>query len=191
MKKIILASGSPARKEFLKKFIDDFITYESNYEEDNTLDLPVEELVKKHALGKARDVAGKFDSGIVISADCLVVCSNKVLGKPVDEEDAIRILKIIRGKKVEVLTGVCVIDIEDNKEIVDYEKTDVFMKELSDQEIINYVKTGEPMGKAGAFGIQGKGALIVEKTNGCFYNVTGLPMFRLNEMLKRIGYPLL
>ena len=188
MRKIILASGSPRRKELLQMLIgDNFEIKTSDYEEDNTLDLSPKDLVLHHSLEKGRDVAKQLTEGIVISADTIVVFDDKVLGKPHTEEKAREMLNQINDKIVEVITGFAVIDIENNKELQDFELTKVQMKQMSEKEIGEYIKSGEPLDKAGAFGIQGKAAVLVEKIDGDYFNVVGLPLFKLNNFLQKIG----
>ena len=184
MKKIILASASPRRKELLKILIgDNFEIKTSDYEEDNSLDLLPRDLVLFHSLGKGKDVANKLSEGIVISADTIVVFENKVLGKPETAERAKEMLDKINGQWVEIITGMAVIDIANKKEFQHLEVAKIKIKQMSEQEIDNYIKTGEPLDKAGAFAVQGKGAVLIEKTDGDFYSVVGLPLFELNKLL--------
>lgn len=188
MKKIILASSSPRRKELLQMVIgDNFEVQTSSYEENNSLDLSPKDLVLHQALEKARDVAKKNKTGMVIGADTVVVFNDKVLGKPHTKERAEQMLNRINGKVVEVITGLAVIDIKRKKELQDYELTKVKMKSMSAEEIRAYIRTGEPLDKAGAFGIQGKASVLVEMINGCYFNVVGLPLLNLNNLLSRIG----
>lgn len=188
MRKIILASGSPRRKELLQMLIgDSFEIQTSDYEEDNTLDLRPKDLVLLHSLEKGRDVAGKNNEGIVIAADTVVVFENEILGKPHSQEKAKEMLKKINGKIVEVITGLAVIDIENKKELQDCESTKVKMKQMSQQEIERYIASGEPLDKVGAFGIQGKASVLVERIDGCYFNVVGLPLFKLNNILLKLG----
>lgn len=188
MKKIILASASPRRKELLKILIgDNFEIKTSDYEENNSLDLPPKDLVLFHSLEKGRDVAKKLSEGIVISADTIVAFENEVLGKPKTVGNAKEMLDKINGQWVEIITGLAVIDIVSKKEFQHFEIAKVKIKQMSNQEIDNYIKTGEPLDKAGAFAVQGKGAVLIEKTEGDFYSVVGLPLFRLNELLAQAG----
>ncbi|MFH0856670.1 MAG: Maf family nucleotide pyrophosphatase [bacterium] len=188
MPKIILASSSPRRKELLRQIIgDNFIIETSSYEENNAFKTTPKNLVMHHSREKGRAVAKHFKNGIVISADTVVVFKNKILGKPHTEENAVQMLKRISGSYVNVITGLTVIDIKNGKEITNYEITKVKIKKLRDKEILNYVKSGEPLDKAGAFGIQGKGAIFIEKIDGCYFNVVGLPLFKLNKIFMQIG----
>jgi septum formation protein len=187
-KQIILASQSPRRKYLLSTIIgEEFIICKSNYEEDNKLNINPIELAKKHAFGKANDVAKKFDSGIVIGGDVFVVLDGEVLGKPKDEEDAFLMLKKQQGKETLVISGLAVIDIDNNKTYIEHEVTKLKMSKLNDDEILNYINTKDPMDKAGSFGMQDKGGILVEKVNGSYSNVVGLPLNKLHKIFRKIG----
>ena len=188
MRRIILASASPRRKILLRQLIgDNFEIIESPYEEDNTLGLEPVKLAKNHALGKARAVAKGIDSGVVIGADTFGELDGEVLGKPNGPDGAKAMLRKISGKTITVFSGIAVIDCGTGKELVDSEITKVKMKEMTDAEIEDYVKTGEPLDKAAAFGMQEKGAIFVKRIEGCSLNVVGLPLYRLNLLLERLG----
>lgn len=188
MRKIILASGSPRRKELLTRLIgDNFQIIESEYEEDNNLDMDPVDLVKKHALNKGLDVRRRCKNGIIISGDCIVLCSREVLGKPHTEEKAREMLKKINGKWVGVIGGIAVIDVDNNRQIVEHEITKVKIAKMTPQEIEKYIKTGEPLDKAGAFGVLELGMIIIEKVEGCFYNVIGMSIPRLYKILKKLN----
>ena len=187
MKKLILASGSPRRKEILQKLKLDFEVQPSDFEEDMTLDLSPGELAKTLSLGKAKDIAEKNKDAIVVGADTFIYFEGKKLGKPKDKKDAFKTLSSIGGKSHSVFTGFTVIDSSTNKTISKSVETKVFIKLLTTEEINDYVDTGEPLDKAGAYGIQGLGALIVEHIEGDFFNVMGLPLFELGHTLKEFG----
>lgn len=188
MRQIILASASPRRKELLEQLIgDNFLVFPSSYEEISLPGLTPEELLKKHSIGKARDVAEHFNSGLIISADTLVICDSETLGKPGSPERAKEMLKKLSGRKFRVITSLTVLDLDNKKEISELESTLVFMKKLNEKEILGYIRTGEPLDKAGAFGIQGKGALFIERIKGDFFNTVGLPLFRLGRILEEFG----
>ena len=188
MRKIILASASPRRKELLTKLIgNDFTVIESPYEEDNGLDMKPVDLVLYHSLQKGKYVAEEAGSGIIISADTIVVLENEILGKPINEEDAKLMLKKISDQWVDVITGIAVIDKDNSKTFQDHEITKVKIKDMTDEEIDGYVASGEPIDKAGAFGAQEKGSVLVKKIDGCFFNVVGLPLYKLNNILKEVG----
>lgn len=188
MRRIILASASPRRKELLKQLIgDNFIVYPSSYEEPPQPDLTPEELLVKHSIEKARDIAKHFDSGLIISADTSVLYNGEVLGKPSSPENAEEMLKKLSGRKFRVVTGLTVLDLDSAQEISEFESTDVWMSEMTEGQISAYIRTGEPLDKAGAFAAQGKGAVLVERVEGDFFNAVGLPLFRLGKILERFG----
>ncbi|MCX7903547.1 MAG: Maf family protein [Caloramator sp.] len=191
MKKIVLASSSPRRIELLKKFNINFEVIPSNFEEKVYETNPVT-FAMDMAKGKALEVAKGLDKDyVVISADTIVTKDNKIFGKPKNEEDAVRMLKELSGSTHDVITAICVYDLK--KEILkcEVEKTEVAFKELTEQEILDYINTKEPFDKAGAYAIQGIGCLFVKSINGCFFNVVGLPIFRLSQLLREVGVNLL
>ncbi|MEK7482629.1 MAG: Maf family nucleotide pyrophosphatase [Patescibacteria group bacterium] len=188
MKKIILASGSPRRKELLSLLIgNNFEVKTSAYEEDNTLAMSPKDLVLYHSLEKGRDVAKQLPEGVVIGADTVVVFDGQVLGKPRNEDEAREMLEKISGQVVDIISGIAVIDSAAKKELRDFEITIVKMKQMSGEEITAYIKTGEPMDKAGAFAVQDRGAVFIEKIDGCYFNAVGLPLFKLNNLLNSLG----
>ncbi|MBP1908427.1 Maf family nucleotide pyrophosphatase [Methanolobus bombayensis] len=188
MKKVILASASQRRSELLNMLIGPvFEVVISSYDEKTIADLTPADLVMYHSREKAADVAGKMEEGIIISADTVVVYDGDVMGKPVDAADAAKMLKKMRGKKIQAISGITVMDVATGKQITEHEVTDIWMREMSDSFIRKYIDTGETEGKAGAFAIQGKGAILVERSEGDFYNVVGLPLFRLSKMLEKFG----
>ncbi|MCD4800843.1 MAG: Maf family nucleotide pyrophosphatase [Methanococcoides sp.] len=188
MRKVVLASASPRRKELLSQLIgNNFEVCVSSYEETHRQDMTVEELVVFHSLEKAKDVALRFDSGITISADTVVFCEGAVLGKPHTLEKAKEMLESISGKSVQAISGMTVLDIDSGKCVSEYVSTDVNMKKMSSDEIASYVNSGEPLDKAGAFAIQGKGVVLVESISGDFFNIVGLPLFRLGTILEEMG----
>lgn len=184
MKKIILASNSPRRKQLLQQIGLKFQAIGSDYEEDMTEKLPPMQLAKKLSLGKAKALTNKYKNHIIIGADTFIVFKNKLLGKPHTEKIAISTLKSIGGKCIYVVSGVSIIDTSKNKIISESIRTKIFIKKLSNEEIYNYVQTKEPLDKAGAFGIQELGAIFVEKIEGDYYAIVGLPLNLLYNMLK-------
>lgn len=183
---IILASASPRRRELMKILGTTFKVCESRAEEIIEDDMPPYFTAEKLSLIKASDVAKAYADrdAYVIGADTIVIKDNKILGKPKDENDAISMLKALSGDCHSVITGVTVISTKTAKSESFYEETKVYFKDLTDEEIEAYVKTGEPMDKAGAYGIQQKGALFVKKIEGDYFNVVGLPMCKLAAVLK-------
>ena len=184
---IILASQSPRRKELLERMgIQDFETISPNVDESAFRGLPPEELVRRLSAEKAAAVAGKAgEDAIVIAADTVVALEGAVLGKPADELDAFKMLSALSGVRHQVYTGVTVC--RGGEKQTAHEVTDVTFRELSEEEIEHYIATGEPMDKAGAYGIQGYGALLIQGISGDYYNVMGLPVCRLSGMLARFG----
>ena len=183
---IILASQSPRRKELLGRMgIRDFETISPNVDESVFHGLPPEELVRRLSAEKAAAVAGRAgEDAIVIAADTVVALEGAVLGKPADELDAFKMLSALSGVRHQVYTGVTVC--RGGEKQTAYEVTDVTFRELSEEEIEHYIATGEPMDKAGAYGIQGYGALLIQGISGDYYNVMGLPVCRLGQMLRRV-----
>lgn len=183
---IFLASKSPRRKKLLEQINLSFEIVHSEIDEtiyDN--ELP-EQAVMRLAKEKAESCIDKC-KGIVISADTIVVVDNKVLGKPSDEKEAFEMLKILSGNNHHVFTGYSVLNTANNYEIVDYEKTEVTFRVLDDDEIIDYIKTGSPLDKAGAYGIQDDfGAVFITKIVGDYYNVVGLPLSKVYSSLKKV-----
>ncbi len=192
MEKLILASGSPRRKEILGLFGRPFEIITSDIEEPVNESDPPEVTVMALALEKALDVASRAERGtLVIGADTLVYCEG-YMGKPQDDSDARQMLQRLQGRAHQVYTGVAVIRAGTDEKVVDSVCTTVQMKPLTDELIQNYINTGEPMGKAGAYAIQGKGTLLIEGIQGDYFNVVGLPVQRLGELLeKRFGYCLM
>lgn len=185
MKRIILASQSPRRRELLTQIGLKFEVIPSTVEEVITSINPVE-VVQELAQQKARDVAAKEtpkESLLVIGADTIVVYEGKILGKPGDKEDAVRMLTMLQGKEHSVYTGVALLSGE--QEIVFAEETRVQMCPMTPEEIAWYVNTGEPMDKAGAYGIQGLCARFVRQIQGDYNNVVGLPVGRIYQELKK------
>lgn len=183
--KIILASGSPRRKEMLERFNLDPVIIKSNIVEKIDIGQEPIQIAMSLAFEKAHQVSNSFRDDIVIGADTIVVSEGVILGKPKDEEDAFKMLKSLSSKTHEVITGICIIDQSNDLKFVDYESTKVKFKPLSDRLIRSYLYTGEYKDKAGSYAIQGKGAVLVEKINGCYSNVVGLPLSKLDYLLSR------
>ena len=197
-KTIILGSASPRRRELLAQIGAEFEVRVSNKEEVYHSNVP-EEIVKELALMKAENVAeelaeenpaGAVKSTVVIGADTIVVQDGKILGKPADEEDAFRMLKSLQGRAHEVFTGVAVLCCKEGKiQTVRSHavKTEVYVHEMTEDEIRGYIATGEPSDKAGSYGIQGAFAKYIDRIDGDYYNVVGLPVSFVYQTLKEIG----
>ena len=180
----ILASASPRRKQLMKSIGIDAQVIPANINEDKLKGLPPEKMVTQLAMLKATDVARSFKGETyVIGADTCVCLDREVLGKPQNIADAKRMLQMLSGKKHAVYTGYCVVDCKSGNAVSKCEKTEVTFRALSEKEIDAYIKTREPMDKAGAYGIQGKGSVFVEKIEGDYFNVVGLPVCALTTML--------
>ena len=186
---MILASASPRRKEILENFGFSFKTIVKNIDEtsDKTR---AEEKILEIAEKKAKAAAIDFPDKNVIGADTVVVVDGKILGKPKDEKEAFSMLKSLSGRSHEVITAFSFININKNISYSDYEITKVYFKNLTDDEINWYINTKEPMDKAGAYGIQGKGAFFVEKIEGDFFSVMGFPLGKFVRFLNKTGFNL-
>ena len=174
MKRLILASGSPRRKELLEQVNLSFEIIASKVEETFDPNDSPEQIAMSLASQKAYDVYEHNQDSIVIGADTIVVFNNEILGKPKNEEEAFHTLKKLSGQTHHVITGVAIIS--SDKEKIFYEKTTVTFYELSDKEIYNYIESKEPMDKAGSYGIQQLGALFVQQIEGDYFSVVGLPI---------------
>lgn len=184
MAELVLASGSPRRKELLETAGLEFAVIVADVEEIIPENAAPQEVVKSLALQKAQAVAKYNPDKTVIGADTVVVCNGKILGKPKNEEDAFNMLRALSGRRHSVCTGVALINAD--KTINFCETTEVEFHPLTDEEIRAYIKTGEPMDKAGAYGIQGKGCVLVKKIDGDYFNVVGLPVSRVYRELLSI-----
>lgn len=179
---LILASQSPRRRELLHNITDDFSVKVSDADETLSPDMSPEEAVVYLATVKGKAVFSENKSDTVISADTVVVLDGKILGKPHSKAEAYEMLSSLSGRSHFVYTGVCVLF--GDKSVVFYEKTDVTFRSLSPDEINSYIESGEPFDKAGGYGIQGKGSIMITSINGDYYNVMGLPVAKLYEVLK-------
>lgn len=183
---VILASASPRRRELLSLIFDDFRVIPSDFEESEVpAELPPVRHVEYSATMKARDVANKFPNSLVIGADTIVVVGDRILGKPADTSDAGHMLRSLSGVTHEVYTGLAII--LGDLERTGVECTDVTFRKLSDEIISRYISSGEPMDKAGAYAIQGRGSVLIKSIRGCYFNVVGLPLYRLSAMLEEFG----
>ena len=191
MAKIVLASGSPRRQELLRRIgITDFDIRVPEAEESYPAGLSPQQIVEYISREKA-DAAARLctPDEIVITADTMVFLDDQRLGKPTDEADALRMLTALQGRHHTVCTGVTVR--QGDRSLTESETTEVYFRPATEAELRAYIATGEPMDKAGSYGVQGKGALLVEKLNGDFFNVMGLPVLRLSRMLAQFAVNLL
>jgi septum formation protein len=191
VKTIILASASPRRKELLEKIGLRFAVEPSNYEEDMPSALEPHEFAQKISLEKAKVVASQHKNAIVIAADTFIIFGGQILGKPHTEKEARKMLETIRGKSHSVITGFSIIDTGTSKTLSKSVETKVYIRKLTLAEIDAYVKSKEPLDKAGAYAIQGLGSVFVEKIEGDYFNVIGLPLSALTEALKEFGINIL
>lgn len=187
---LVLASQSPRRQQLLEQIGVTFVVDASRAENEAAVaHLPPPEQARTLALAKARDVAARHPGQVVLGADTIVVVEGRVLHKPAGAADAIRMLTALAGRDHQVITGVAVL--APGRELVAHEVTTVWFRPLSRQQIERYVQTGEPLDKAGAYAIQGRAAALVERIEGCYYNVVGLPLARTVRMLEELGLEVL
>ncbi|NLP36889.1 MAG: septum formation inhibitor Maf [Firmicutes bacterium] len=188
MTKIILASASPRRAELLRQIGLDFEVQVSGVSEEGVVDKDPAKLVEKLAIAKALAVAKNQPrrEAVVIAADTVVCVDGTLLGKPKDSREAGEMLRLLSGRSHQVLTGIAVVALPVMKVLSQVEKTEVFMRRLSAAEIDWYLTSGEPYDKAGGYGIQGKAAVFVEKIEGCYFNVVGLPLAALWRLLNKL-----
>lgn len=191
MENIILASASQRRQELLKRILGNFQIIVSDFDESS---IPFKNNIPSYVMnlaeGKARSVSKKImdqDNNLIIGCDTIVAFNNRILGKPKDKKDALEMLQALSGNEHEVYSGLAILDVKSNKIIKDFVCTKVKFSKLSSMQIEKYINTGDPMDKAGAYGIQGKAGVFVENINGCYYNVVGLPLNKLNSMLMEMG----
>lgn len=187
--KLVLASASPRRQAFFRELGWDFETRASNIDEKPVDGESPAEMVRRLAEAKARDVWDSESGSWVVGADTTVVIDGQVLGKPADNGDAERMICLLQGRTHTVMTGVAVIA-SDGRLASAVEKTEVTFREMTQREASAYVDQGESMDKAGAYAIQGKGTLLVRRVNGCYFNVVGLPLEKLSEILAELGWHL-
>jgi septum formation protein len=187
MRKIILASASPRRKEILRKTGLNFSICTSDYKEDINLSLKPRALAKFLSRKKAETVAHKYKNAIIIAADTFIVFKNRLLGKPHTDKEAEKMLNMLNGKAHSVITGFTIMDTASKKILSRSVETKVYFKKLGRKEINAYVRSKEPLDKAGAYAIQGLGSVFIERIDGDFLNVVGLPLRVLTESLKKFG----
>jgi len=185
-KEIILASKSPRRIALLKGIGMKFTTDPSDFKEINTHNSP-EDLALHNAIGKAQEVSRRYRDALIIGIDTIGVVENHILGKPKDIEDAKRILRLLSNTTHKVISGICVLDTKSKKMITATETTFITIDRLDEKDIEAYVNSGEGEDKAAGYAIQGKGALFIKKIEGDYFNVVGLPIYRLRKILEKFG----
>ena len=187
IEKLVLASSSPRRAEILRAVGWPFEAVSTNTDEARAPDEGAVPYVRRLARAKAEAAASRRESGLIIGADTVVVIEGEILGQPRDDDDARRMLRLLSGKWHEVLTGVALLRAEPNgRGVVDHAITRVRFGEMSDEEIEWYVATGEPMGKAGAYAVQGRAALFIDEIQGDYFNIVGLPIRLVYELSKQV-----
>lgn len=190
---LILASRSPRRREILSRLGIAFSVQPGEVDEAGVTRADPAELVERLALAKALDVAGSRERALVIGADTIVVLDGEVLGKPADRREAVAMLERLQGRKHQVYSGLAVVEMEHGslaRRAVGHRVTEVTMRPTTREEIEWYVGTGEPMDKAGAYGIQGLGVLLVDRIEGCYTNVVGMSVPLLLQLTRQLGYEL-
>jgi septum formation protein len=191
MKKIILASASPRRRELLALTGLKFKVDPGDYQEDMSIPLDPHRLSRFLSLEKAKDVAARHRDALIIAADTFIVFRGSLLGKPHTKREARRMLLMLSGRRHSVITGFTILDTASGKRLSRSVETTVFFRKLTGKEIDAYVRSGEPLDKAGAYAIQGLGAIVVRKIEGDYFNVIGLPLNALAEGLKKFGIQIL
>lgn len=186
-RKIVLASSSPRRRELLSLTGLTFTVEASNYEEVLVPGVEPLLLARRLSSKKAKAVAKKYRNALIIAADTFIVFGDILLGKPSSKEDAMRMLGLLNGQSHSVITGFTITDTASRKILSRSVETKVWFRKLTKQELASYVRTGEPLDKAGAYAIQGLGSLIVERIEGDYFNVIGLPLSSLVAALKKFG----
>lgn len=184
---IILASKSRARKEILENLGFKVKVLPSKVKERRKIATNCSVMVMANALDKAKDIAKRLKKGIVLAADTVVLDGKKAFGKPRDIKEARQMLKRFSKRPHWVYSGIAVIDVKKDKKIISWEKTKIYLEKLSNAEINTYFLNVRPHNLAGGFDIQGKGALFIKRIEGCYYNVVGLPVYKLGKMLKHLG----
>jgi septum formation protein len=183
---IILASSSPRRKQLLEQVGFRVQVIPSYLAEEKPKGTDYITHVRNMANKKAQKVAGAYPNCLVLGADTLVVCGDEAMGKPSDAEDAFAMLQKLSGREHQVITGFCLLKSSTGLEIIDHAVSEVRFYPLTAQEIEDYLQSGEPFDKAGAYGIQGLGAKFVHEVHGCFYNIVGLPLGMVWQYMKAL-----
>jgi septum formation protein len=186
--KFILASSSPRREQLLKSLVVQFTIVKPTAEESDGDGSPPEEVVKANSEAKARSVAEHCTGDcLILGADTLVFLEGKALGKPRDIAEARKMLRALSGRQHFVYTGLTLIELSTGVVLTDFERTAVTFRQLSDSDIDLYLQAVSPLDRAGAYTVEGVGSLLVERFEGCYFNVVGLPLVKLDEMLRTLG----
>lgn len=185
-KRFVLASNSPRRIDLLRSLGYEFDIIPHEIEEDVCGDILPSELVQNLAFLKANDVAKRVEDAIIIAADTVVSCKKTILGKPKDIHDAKRMLSMLSDSEHDIISGICMINMPLKKKLLRIERTYIKIRHIPEEEIDAYIKTGEPLDKAGAYAIQGEGKKFIEKIDGSYTNAVGLPLEIIREMLNNI-----
>lgn len=190
-RRLILASASPRRHQLLTQMGYSFLVDPAHIDEEAVEAVGPAALAETLALLKAQAVAERqVESALVIGADTLVVSRGRVLGKPADEREAAAMLKRLSGSWHRVVTGVALVEVPGGRHLISHETTAVQFAPMTERDIRDYLKTGDSMDKAGAYGIQGRAGMYIPRIRGCYFNVMGLPLHRLHTMLREMGYAL-
>lgn len=186
MNRIVLASSSKRRIELLEQYDLEIEVFSTNIDEIQRKFESAAQVAMSLSFQKALYASKFFENGeVILGADTLVSLGDKILGKPESEEDAFNMLSLLSGKEHRVITGISIIKSNSTKKIIDYESTRVKFRTLDKRQILKYIDTSEPMDKAGGYGIQGYGKILVEKIYGSYTNVVGLPLIRVDKLLSR------
>ena len=191
MRRIVLASASPRRKQLLEQIGLRFEVEPSDYEEDIASGSEPHEMAKRLSLGKARAAARKHRKALIIAADTFVVFGDRILGKPHSNAEAREMLRALNGQAHSVISGFTILDTETGKVVSWSVETRVHMRKLTLRDIDGYVRSKEPLDKAGGYAIQGRGAVLVERIEGDYFNVVGLPLSALADALREFGIKVL
>ena len=190
-KKLVLATVSPRRIEMLKKLGVVFQAVKSGFEEPGIRKgQKASDYVEMNAAGKVAAIVPEYEKALIVGADTVVVYRNRILGKPGGMAEAFDYLRLLNGRTHSVYTGMAVIDCENGRRLIAHEKTRVTFRTLSEKEMAGYLGRIDPMDKAGGYAIQDEGALIVRRVEGCYANVVGFPLARLENMLLEMGLSL-
>jgi len=187
MRPLILASASPRRWELLRQTGLHFTVFPVELDEEIKVGESPATAVERLALEKAQACARHLSKGLVLGSDTVVSLEGRILGKPHSEEEARTMLQGLSGKTHQVWTGLALLDLEEDRRWLDQESTAVTFRSLAPEEIDDYIRSGEPLDKAGAYAIQGRAAFFIPRIEGCYFNVVGLPLFKLGILLQKAG----